>query len=158
MTAPKTLSAGEIGKLLDALLHRDGTELDVYKGVRNHCIAVVMLDAGLRTSEVAGLKVADLIFNGLPVTSLVVRQEIAKNKKERIVPVSARLSDALEQMLLSHWSPVLPSAGAFAFTFRSVTQPITRRQVHRIIRGAALRSLGRPVYRTCSGILSHREQ
>jgi len=146
MNAPKTLSAGEIARLLEALLCKSGTTAQVRKGIRNHAIALLMLEAGLRVSEAAGLKVSDLIFDGQPVTSLVVRQEIAKNHKERIIPVSARLSEALKEMLMFHWSPVLPSAGAFAFTSGRSASPIVRRHVHRIISDAALASLGRTVY------------
>jgi len=143
---PKTLTSDEIRKLLDALLLRDGTPFQVRKGIRNHAIALVMLDAGLRTSEVVGLKVADLIFNDLPVTTLVVQPDIAKNHCERLIPVGSRLSDALKDMLSVYWSPVVSNSGAFAFTSAKSLTPIVRRQVHRIISLAAISSLGRSVY------------
>lgn len=144
--APKTLTADECLLLLEALLARHGTTSQVRRGLRNHAIALVILDAGLRSSEVAGLKVADLIFNGQPVTSLVVRSEIAKNKKERQIPIGSRLSEALVDMLLHFWSPVLPNSGAFAFTSGRGNRPIGRRQVHRIISAAAIAAFGRSVY------------
>jgi len=143
---PKTLTADESRKLLEALLFRDGTPIQIHKGLRNHAIALVILDAGLRTSEVAGLKVADLIFNGQPVTSLVVRPEIAKNHHERQIPIGSRLSEALKDMLLFYWSPVFPNSGAFAFTSGRGNKPIGRRQVHRIVSAAAIAAFGRSVY------------
>ncbi|GAJ05452.1 unnamed protein product, partial [marine sediment metagenome] len=105
MNAPKTLTADEIRLLLEAILIEHGTPSQVRRGIRNQCIALFMLDAGLRASEVVGLKVSDLIFNGQPVTSLIVRPEIAKSKRERQIPIGSRLSDALKNMLLFYWSP-----------------------------------------------------
>lgn len=145
MNAPKTLTVDESSKLLEALCFRNGTPGQTRKGIRNHCIALIMLDAGLRVSEVVGLKVADLIFNGKPVTSLVIRPEIAKNSRERQVPIGTRLSESLKEMDAFYWSPVLPSSNAFAFVSVRTNKPIVRRQVHRIISYAALRSIGRSV-------------
>ena len=60
---PKTLTTEETNRLLDALQNVGGTPKQVRRGIRNHCLAVVMLDAGLRVSETIGLEVRDLIFN-----------------------------------------------------------------------------------------------
>ena len=142
---PKTLTIDACNLLLEALKVPDGTPIQVRRGIRNHCIALVMLDAGLRASELTGLLVTDLLFNGSPVTSLVVRPEIAKNKKERQIPIGSRLSEALKEMLLFYWSPVFPNSNAFAFTAGQSLKPLTRRQVHRIISSAAISALGRSV-------------
>ena len=146
MSAPKTLTNDECNLLLEALLFRDGTPIQNRRGIRNRCIGLILLDAGLRTSEVVGLKVEDLIFKGKPVTSLVLRSEIAKNKKERQIPIGSRLSEALKQMDLFYWSPVVANSGAFAFTSGRGNKPICRRQVHRIISAAAVAAFGRSVY------------
>ncbi|MBA7523546.1 Tyrosine recombinase XerD [subsurface metagenome] len=146
MNAPKTLTTDECNLLLEALLAMHGTTSQVRRGIRNHAIALVLLDAGLRTSEAAGLKIADLVFQGKPVTSLVVRPEIAKNHRERQIPIGTRLSEALNDMLLHFWSPVVANSGAFAFTSGRGNKPIGRRQVHRIISAAAVAAFGRSVY------------
>ncbi len=145
MNAPKTLTADECRLLLEALLSKHGTTSQVRKGIRNHAIALVMLDAGLRVSEVVGLKVSDLMFNGLPVTSLVVRPEIGKNHQERQIPIGSRLSVALKEMDLFYWSPVLPNSEASAFTAGNSLKPLVRRQVGRIINYASSAAFGRAV-------------
>jgi len=149
---PKTLTADECYLLLEALRFRNGTSNQTHKGIRNHCIALIILDAGLRTSEVAALKVADLIFKDLPVTSLVVRPEIAKNHHERQIPIGSRLSAALKDMYRTYWSLDLQNSEAFAFTAGQSTRPIVARQVHRIISYAAIRGLGRSI---CPYVLRH---
>ncbi|KKN05287.1 hypothetical protein LCGC14_1088780 [marine sediment metagenome] len=145
MTAPKTLTVDECNLLLESLRFRNGTPGQARRGIRNRCIALLMLDAGLRTSEVVGLKVADLLFNGQPVTSVVVRPEIAKNHLERQIPIGTRLSEALKEMDALYWSKVLPASNAFAFASTRTGEPIVRRQVHRIISSAANAAFGRSV-------------
>jgi site-specific recombinase XerD len=144
--SPKTLTTDECHRLLDALQISDGTPKQVRRGIRNYTLALVMLDAGLRVSETIGLDVTDLIFNNAPVTSVLVRQEIAKNHEERTIAVSTRLSKALEKMNESHWSGVPANVQHKAFTSGRGEESLTRRQVHKIISSAAIRSLGRSVH------------
>ena len=143
---PKTLTAEQCQLLLDALRNTDGTPKQVRRGIRNYTLALVMLDAGLRVSEVTGLKACDLIFKNLPVTSVVVRPEIAKNHKERSVPVSIRLSDAISQMFISHWSDHYKNLQHKAFVSPTSHKPLTTRQLRRIISLAAIAALGRSVH------------
>jgi len=144
--SPKTLTTDECHRLLNALQITDGTPNQVRRGIRNYCIALVMLDAGLRVSEVAGLQVADLWFNNAPVTSVLVRPEIAKNHKERSVPVSSRLSDAIIKMFMAYWSDHYKNGQHRAFPSNVPDKPLTRRQLHRIISYAAISALGRSVH------------
>ena len=143
---PKTLTADECHRLLDTLQNTNGTPNQVRRGIRNYTLTLVMLDAGLRVSEVTGLDVADLIFNNAPVTSVLIRPEIAKNHQERSVPVSARLCEAISQMFMAYWSDHYKNVQHKAFTSGRSDKSLTRRQVHRIITAAALRSLGRSVH------------
>jgi len=143
---PKTLTVEECRQLLEILSSRTGTPGQIRKGIRNQAVALLMLDAGLRVSETTGLRVSDLMFNGRPVTSLIVRAEIAKNHKERQIPVSERLAEALSLMDLNYWTPILPNSGAFAFIEGKSNKPICRRQVHRIIGKAAAKAFGRDVH------------
>ncbi len=146
MTAPKTLTTDECNRLLEALRNADGTSNQVRRGIRNYTFALVMLDAGLRVKEVAGLEVTDLIFNNAPVTSLLVRPEIAKNHQERIIAISARLCEAISQMNESYWSQAHANVHLSAFTSSIFDKPLTTRQVRRIISSAAIRSIGRSVH------------
>jgi len=145
-SAPKTLTAQECDSLLVALLNKDGTPKQLRRGIRNHTLALLMLDAGLRVSEAIGLNVTDLIFNNAPVNSLLVRQEIAKNHKERLIPISTRLSEALEEMFLAYWSDHYKNGQHRAFTSGRGDKSLTRRQVHNIISNASISALGRSVY------------
>jgi len=145
-STPKTLTSDECHRLLDILQITDGTQKQVRRGIRNHTLALVMLDAGLRVSEVTGLDVTDLIFNNAPVTSVLVRPEIAKNHKERTVAVSTRLSQAISQMNESYWSGVPANVQHKAFTSGRSDKSLTRRQVHKIISSAAIAALGRSVH------------
>jgi len=145
-STPKTLTTDECNRLLDILQITDGTQKQVRRGIRNHTLALVMLDAGLRVSEVTGLDVTDLIFNNAPVTSVLVRPEIAKNHKERSVPVSISLSEALEKMYEAYWSDHYKNVQHKAFTSGRGDEPLTTRQVRRIISSAAIAALGRSVH------------
>ncbi len=144
--SPKTLTTDECHRLLDTLRNADGTPNQVRRGIRNHTIALVMLDAGLRVSEVAGLDVTDLIFNNVPVTSVLVRQEIAKNHEERTIAVSTRLCEAIKKMNESFWSSSPENVQHKAFTSGRSRKQLTRRQIHRIISSAAIAALGRSVH------------
>jgi len=145
-TTPKTLTTDECHRLLDALQITDGTPKQVRRGIRNHTLALVMLDAGLRVSEVTGLDITDLIFNNAPVTSVLVRPEIAKNHKERSVPVSTRLSEAISQMFVAYWSDHYKNVHHKAFASNVPDKPLTTRQLRRIISSAAIAALGRSVH------------
>jgi site-specific recombinase XerD len=143
--APKTLTTVECHRLLDTLRITDGTPKQVRRGIRNYTIALVMLDAGLRVSEVTGLDVTDLIFNNAPVTSILVREEIAKNHEERTIAVSTRLSEAISQMFMAYWSDHYKNVQHKAFTSGRSDKSLTRRQVYKIISSAAIAALGRSV-------------
>ncbi len=145
MSAPKTLNVTEQHQLLDALLERNASSVKFHKGVRNYLIACLMLEAGLRVGECVALEIQDLYFKGLPVKSLVVRSEIAKNKQERIVPVSTRLSQAMQEYNKSNgWFDEV-DIGHKVFTLTADSKPISTRQVERILFRAGMSGLNRPV-------------
>jgi integrase/recombinase XerD len=145
MSTPKTLTTDECHRLLNALQITDGTPKQVRRGIRNYTLALVMLDAGLRVSETIGLEVRDLIFNNAAVTSLIVRPEIAKNNHERTIPISARLSEAITQTNVSHWSGGPANTQHKAFASGRGDKSLTRRQVYKIISSAAMAAIGRSV-------------
>ncbi len=145
-TTPKTLTVTECHQLLDALLCKAGTKKQFRKGVRNYTMALLMMDAGLRVGEVVELRREDLWFNSQPVTSIIIPAEIAKSGEERQIPVSGRLSDAIKEMARAYWSPDLAESYWLAFYRTKFLKPLTTRQVERIIRAAAMKSIGRPVH------------
>ncbi|GAI75582.1 unnamed protein product, partial [marine sediment metagenome] len=66
--------------------------------------------------------------------------------KERTVPVSSRLSDAISKMFMAYWSAHYKNGQHRAFPSNVPDKPLTRRQVHRIISYAAISALGRSVH------------
>lgn len=145
-TTPKTLTVTECHQLLDALLHRNAPHKSFRKGIRNYTMALLMLDAGLRVGEVVALEMSDLYYGGRPVENLGVRPEIAKTKTERTVPLSTRVRNALTEYYEEHpWLQTEATDHAAFVQFLHDT-PITTRQVERIIRAAAMKSIGRPIH------------
>lgn len=144
--SPPTLETQECEKLLDTLLNNANTSKQKRKAVRNHCMALLMLDAGLRVGELVSLRIPDLYFNRQPVRTIFIKSHMTKNKVEHHIPVSERLSKALASYLLTcKFSPNDIGVG-FAFLSGSSSRPITTRQVERIICAAGWNALGRPVH------------
>lgn len=143
---PQTLTSDEQLKLLKALLPVGAGLKTERKGYRNYLIAVLMLDAGLRVGEVVQLQVSHLLFNETPVNTLVLTSDITKNHKERSVPVSSRLSKAIEDFFSCafcsrSWDPTY-----HVFSAPQSSVCITTRQVENIILNAALKSIGRRIH------------
>ncbi len=145
-TGPKTLTVTECHQLLDALLLRKGTKKQFRKGLRNHLMALLMLDAGLRVGEVVTLRISDLYFAINPVRTIVIGSDIAEKDCTRNIPVSSRLSSSIETMAEFWWEADKPHHRDYAFYTNNIDKPLTTRQVERIIRSAALKCLGRPVH------------
>lgn len=146
MSTPKTLTLFECHQLLDALLVKKGTEKQFRQSIRNYTIALLMLDAGLRVGEVVALQMSDLYYGGVPVENLLIRPEIAKTKTERTVPLSERIRRALVEYYEKHPEILWGVKDTFAFGGYLIGHPMTTRQVERIIRAAAMKSIGRPVH------------
>lgn len=145
MTAPKTLNVTEQHQLLDALLQKDAKHKTFLRGVRNYLIGCLMLEAGLRVGEVVKLEMWDLYFRGEPVWNLVVRDLIAKNHNERIVPVSTRLMQAIAEYKKNRTPGVIVKPDHKAFSIKDPYKPLTTRQIERILFKAGLAALNRPV-------------
>ena len=60
-------------------------------------------DIGLRVGEVVQLKVSHLWFAGQPVSNLCVTDDIAKNHKQRGIPVSTYLNNAIRFLQEDFW-------------------------------------------------------
>lgn len=143
---PPTLTIEETHALLDKLQPTQGTSKQWTRAVRNYTIALLMLEAGLRVGEVVELKLSDLYFNSEPVKSIFVSAEVAKNNKERRIPVSTRLYNALKEYRLRLTPLQLQFVPALAFCRPNSLNSISTRQVERFISGAARKSLGRPIH------------
>lgn len=144
--SPTTLETAESDNLLDFLRHNAGTAKKMRKAVRNYCMALLMLDAGLRVGELVALRVHDLYFNREPVRNIIIKPHMTKNKVEHSIPVSQRLSDALRVFFDIWWLNYDTPEQKFTFTNVSTDRPITTRQVERIICAAGWKALGHPIH------------
>lgn len=145
-TTPKTLTVEESNKLLGTLLDLTVSNKKLPKAIRNYTMAVLMLDAGLRVGELVRLRGHHLYFNSRPVTSIIISPDIAEKRCERQIPVSVRLSDALKMYGESLTTYARNSSHYYVFHTTDSYQPLTTRQVERIIRTASIRALGRPIH------------
>ncbi len=144
--SPPTLESEECTKLLDTLLNNSSTSKKKRKAVRNHCMALLMLDAGLRVGELVSLRFSDLFFSNAPVRTIFIKPHMTKNKVEHSIPVSKRLSDSLRSYFSTWFLVDVNNSDSFAFYSGSEDRPLTTRQVERIICAAGWKAIGRPVH------------
>jgi integrase/recombinase XerD len=100
--------------------------LEAAPGPKYKAALAVAYGAGLRVSEVANLKVSDIDSE-----RMVLRIEQGKGKKDRNGMLSPRLLDLLREW----WLVGQPTT--WLFPGRDVLQPITPRQLHRVVRDTA---------------------
>ncbi len=143
---PQTLSIAEESALLEELLMDLETEPSQKRAIRNHLIAVLMLDAGLRVGEVISLVVSDLVFSSMPVKWLDVRDEIAKYGAGRRLYVTERLSEAIDNAIKFVWLKDEAGPGHKCFYSSKKGHCITAEQVERIIKAAGIRSIRRDIH------------
>jgi len=144
--SPPTLETEDCEKILYHLRHNAGTANKMRKAVRNYCMALLMLEAGLRVGELVALHVQDLFFNRQPVRNIIIKPHMTKNKVEHSIPVSQILAEALVILFDIFWLNQETPEQEFTFTNVSTDRPITTRQVERIICKAGWKALGRPVH------------
>jgi integrase/recombinase XerD len=95
----ETFSSDHISHLLDVFRRSDKT------GYRNTAIVLLLLDTGLRISELTGLEVGDI-----NLAEGDIRVRVTKGSKERIVPIGSVIQRVLWRYLQQHRpEPALPS-------------------------------------------------
>jgi len=142
----KTLTNEECQKLLDVLLNPLEHPKPHVAHIRNYLMALLMLDAGLRVGELVQLQQMDLFFSDHPCYNLIVRAAIAKHKKERIVPLSDRVIDAIWKLKQKDLSWNSQSGSIYAFRNAGSYAHISVRRVQQIISASAIAAIGRPVH------------
>jgi integrase/recombinase XerC len=106
-------------------------------GFRNAMIIRMFLYTGLRVSELSGLKFDDIFMGREPKKFFVVREEIAKGKVVREIPLSESLRVALREYYNTcitniSTEPVDPARPLFT-QHKKTEFPLTPRQVQRIV-------------------------
>lgn len=145
MSPPKTLTADQCEQLIEELLVNQGTPRQKVRGIRNASMAIVMLQTGIRVGELCKLRLDDLWYGGEPVASLIVRPEIAKNNKERQIPISQKAQETIIIMDATLWSPQAVSPCSYAFYTCVDSGPLTTRTVERIILDAGITAFNQEV-------------
>lgn len=141
-----TLTTEEIEAFLAELKPETSTNKQWLRYLRNSAIVLLMLEAGLRVGEVVKLSVGDLVYNSLPVTSIIIQAKGSKNHRERQIPVSEVLCKALRLMLQHIWSPFSVSPSDYAFYTVSPDKPVTTRQIERFVKSTGLTALRRGIH------------
>lgn len=113
---------------------------------RNYTMTLLMLDAGLRVGETCQLRINQLYYASAPVGCLNIPAKDTKNRWSRDIPITVRLSDAIEQMNTYFWSKMPIRPESYAFYTHSPMEPLTTRQVQRVINYAARASIGRKLH------------
>lgn len=142
---PKSLTPEESAVLLEELTKHLSTPHSKRLAIRNRLIALLMLEAGLRIGEVLQLQVADLMIEDQPVSSLLVRKDIAKRGSERTIKMSAHLSSAIRSAWLFIWNPDKRLTYDLAFYSSRREERLSYVQVERIIAKAGRKSCRRHV-------------
>lgn len=113
---------------------------------RDAALMLTMLYCGLRNSEARKLRIADIATFEKIHHTLIVRAEIAKNKKPREVPVPAivrnAFRDLVDGMNRYSWSDFQRD---YAFPSRKQGNELTARQVQRIVSTHTTKALGRKI-------------
>lgn len=145
-TQLKTLTPLECDKLLRYLQQPRDSKINPRIYHRNYTMALIMLDAGLRVGELVCLRQDQLWIADSPATALIIEKHQAKNKRERIIDLTIRLHDAIEQMHRMWWIKASSPYRSCAFYSTYPTMCLTVRQAHRIIKEAGAKSIGRDIH------------
>lgn len=143
---PQTITVDESEKLLDVFRKEGGTKVKHWKNLRNYTMTLLMLDTGIRVGELVQLKNNDFIVKDTLKDTLLLPWYITKTKKERTVPLSQRLKNALNQFIYHNVHNRPGKILWWTFYAKNFERPITTRQVERIIELASRESIGRPIH------------
>ena len=126
---PGVLSIGEVERLLSA------PDPSTPKGLRDLALLEVLYGAGLRVSELIGLKISDV---NLEAGFL---RTVGKGGKERVVPLGRKALEALWEYL-RHSRPILVKKGKpTPFLFLNTRgRPLTRQGFWKILKGYAAKA------------------
>lgn len=141
-----TITEVEAMKLLDRLLDTINIEDAEPRNLRNYTMTLLMLDAGLRVGEVVKLRRGCLMFAGEFCDKVAVPADIAKNKTERIVPMTDRLQVAVKRMHVLWWTVDNVGLKDYAFYSTRPDIPLSARQIQRRTKYASYKAFGRTIH------------
>jgi len=142
---PKTITDEETEKILAFWQRPAKTDHEKYRFARNRTIIMIMLDAGLRVSEVAKLTLGHIMFDNQVSKSISISKAIAKKQHARVIPITDRLLKELN-MFGVWWSPFnSPTSSQPVFSKSAGGEALTTRQIQRIVEVASVCSFGRKI-------------
>lgn len=143
---PTILTYDESDRLLNAIRYPLGPESQTRTSFRNYLMALFMLDAGLRVSEVIQLRRFMIFADTGAVHTLKVTPEIAKNHTPRYIPLSERLKKEIESLHNYIWINNPETSLRYVFFTNDSEKHITARRVQQIINTAGTATIGRKVW------------
>lgn len=131
----KNLKDHEIGMMLEIL---DEQNKDCHR--RDKAILLLALNTGLRVGELVGLDAGD-VKNGTVKYELLVRKEISKGKKERLIPLNASAREAIKTLLEYNVSKNYPANPTSPLLQSRNHSRMTSRRVQQIIQALRTRTM-----------------
>ncbi len=133
------------------VLNRDEQATMLFKALksspRNYAILMVMLQTGVRVGELVGLVFDDIMIGGHFKTALTVRAETSKSGREREIPISKRLKDVLQDYVTGYQLKQRAiRAEDPLFQQTNKVQPLSTRQVERIVAKISKEAIGRKIH------------
>lgn len=133
----KTINDSEIKKLLSSAAKHN---------IRDFTMIHLALFTGLRVSELVGLFIEDVAPFGDVSTILTVPSRIAKNSKERQIPINDET-----RSIIIRWLQVKENCGhpldpnRHLFLSHHTNNPLSSRDFQRIVRNLSVVSIGRAI-------------
>ncbi len=126
---PKVLSEDEVAKLIAAARAGDGDD-----GARLVALLEIFYAAGLRVSELAGLRLGAIARDG---RTLLVR---GKGDKERMAPLSAPAREALTAWLARRQARLGKRVSPYVFPGGGATGHVTSARIAQLLKDLAVRA------------------
>ncbi len=141
-----TLSNVDCSEIIHHLLNDPAHRGKEAQGYRDVALFLLMLDAGLRVGEAVRLRLDNVTYAADLAKTVHVPSLISKSKQERFVPMTERLTLALNTY--RSCSPYCENLqrGCFLFCQRFNGRHLSIRQAQRIIRNASWHAIGRPIH------------
>lgn len=124
MNIIKTINNNELKKLISVT--------DGIFAQRDKAMMVLLYNTGLRVSELCGLNIRD-VMNGNIKHELKVRKDIAKGKRERIIPLNDKSRDAIQNLIAFNTSMGYDASPKSPLLQGRKHGRLTRQQVHYIV-------------------------
>jgi site-specific recombinase XerD len=136
----------EANKLITWLLNEASGQKKHHLQVRNLLMTLLMLDAGLRVGEVVQLRISDLWMFDAPVESVTLTKDQTKTQRERTIPLSERIREAIILTHNFYWPMATERIPLYAFYGSDPKCHLTTRHVRLIISSLSLMTFGRRIH------------